>query len=147
MLFRDRFFFAEWSIALVSQVCETIRNKTSQETQAMGDFVIRCANGHKIQVKDEYRGRRLACPKCRAHVRVPEIDEGDDPLSDLGLLEILGDVPPLPPQPEKGSRLADRTCVQCGGTISHHITVCNHCQTFLGVSSELLKDEQTPEDA
>ncbi len=104
----------------------------------MSDFIIRCANGHKIQVKDEYRGRRLACPKCRAHVRVPELDEKDGPLSDLGLLEILGEVAPLPPQPEPSSKLPERTCAQCGSTISHNITICNHCQTFLGVSAELL---------
>ncbi len=104
----------------------------------MGNFIIQCANGHKIQVKDKYRGRKLTCPKCRARVRVPELDESDDPLSDLGLLEILGDVAPLPPQPDPIEKLPDRTCPQCGGTISHNVTVCQHCQTFLGVSAELL---------
>ncbi|PHQ34883.1 hypothetical protein CEE69_13555 [Rhodopirellula bahusiensis] len=66
------------------------------------------------------------------------IDEDRDPLSDTGVMRILGVQDALPPpttvEPEK-----TRCCPRCDVNISAKANVCQHCQCYVGGIPDFLK--------
>ena len=101
------------------------------------DFVyVTCEHGHRLKANTSLRGKTFSCPVCRLSVTVPL---PDDPLSDTGVMRILGDIPPLPPSPEP-LRSQLRPCPGCGAKVRNELTVCNACQCYIGHSPDYLKE-------
>jgi len=110
----------------------------------MNRIEVACANGHKLKAKEKLAGRTLKCPKCQAEVRVPG-PRPDRPasalsVSDLDVMNFLGDQEPLPPPPKLSihDELADRYCPRCGATLGAKATVCKACNCYVAISSDFM---------
>lgn len=94
-----------------------------------------CPQGHKIKAKPELAGKLAKCPSCKSVMLVPErvklLVKSREALTQSGVLRILGDAPKLPPMPEK-SRAIKRICPRCSKTLTPALTVCTHCQLYVG---------------
>ncbi|TWT81966.1 hypothetical protein CA13_34210 [Planctomycetes bacterium CA13] len=86
-----------------------------------------CPSGHHVRGGKELLGRMVRCPKCATEFlfEVPT----KPPISDSGVMAILGDVPPLPPPPNK--RPTTRPCPQCQKLIPESSHVCPHCSFYV----------------
>ncbi len=106
-----------------------------------------CPEGHKLTAKAELAGKLGKCPGCDRVVVVPkpvnleEVLANRNEMTDSGVMRILGEVPPLPPAPEKPSG-AHRTCPRCHKILNHTATICSGCQLYVGVQAAT---DQRPE--
>ncbi|GAA4460134.1 ATP-binding protein [Novipirellula rosea] len=101
------------------------------------EFVhVQCHAGHRLKAGTHLRGRTLPCPKCRAEVVVPQ---PKDTLSDTGVMRILGDLAPLSEPPVAKQQPPQRPCPRCSLEVSVDLSVCNHCQCFIGIVPDYMK--------
>lgn len=91
-----------------------------------------CPKGHKIGLKDNHVGNKVACPKCQSIVVVPEAPRYE--LSDTSVLKVLGDHNPetsvvmkLSGDPHDKTRL----CPMCYARVSKEEEVCPNCRLQL----------------
>ncbi len=96
-----------------------------------------CPRGHKIKAAAELAGKMARCPSCQAVMMVPEpikqLVRSQRQLTESGVVRMLGDVPPLPPAPEKPTHIR-RTCPRCRHRLSPAATVCEQCQLYVGLN-------------
>lgn len=65
-----------------------------------------------------------------------------DPLSDTGVMRILGDYPP-PADPQTISDVSkQRNCPACARFVADTSTQCEHCMAYVGPSPDYLKSLQ-----
>ena len=119
---------------------------------------VECPNGHALNVKDKYAGKRGFCPVCNARIQVPErrptVSE-DDVLAILGASaqpaaapagpsEYVFEDPPHSARTD-GSGLSllgssmirrKKICVHCGHLASFTFTLCPKCGAALGAPSD-----------
>ena len=108
----------------------------------MGFTIVACERGHRFKAMDAYRGKIVHCPQCQAHVPIPiqssstaAVPTAKDPLSDTGVMRILGDLDPLPPPPvgtQSEESTNYRNCPRCSVSIRTDATLCNHCNCYVG---------------
>ncbi len=97
---------------------------------------IHCPNGHRLMGSTEMVGRNVRCMKCK--VKFPFVIPKKKPLTETGVLRILGDVPPLPMPPEVVLP-TQRPCPRCLKIISVNANVCEHCFCYVGNIPHFLK--------
>ncbi len=103
---------------------------------------VTCPNGHALKVKDGFAGKVGLCPKCKAQIQVPRLDNGD--MSEDDIADILGgpDVPeaarprkeaPRPVALPRQERAVPqgKTCHSCNEEIAASIHICPHCHTYI----------------
>lgn len=76
--------------------------------------VITCPNGHKLRVKDELAGKRVACPNCKVAFQVPVADRSraDGFLAELG---------------EESTSAPINRCPSCGEDLQRDSVLCVNC--------------------
>ncbi|NND97296.1 MAG: hypothetical protein HKN47_08215 [Pirellulaceae bacterium] len=104
----------------------------------MQHIYVNCESGHRIKAGSSLRGKTLPCPKCRKPV---VIAEATDPLSDTGVMRILGDASPLPRAPLP-MRMQLRPCPQCECDVRKDAPICQHCRSYIGASTDYTKRQQ-----
>jgi hypothetical protein len=99
-----------------------------------------CPSGHRVRGGAELVGHTVRCPKCHAEFvfagenREPESKK----VTDTGVMRILGDLSEgeLPTQDHE---VPLRACSRCGVAIPESLTVCNHCNCYVGVMPSFMK--------
>jgi hypothetical protein len=83
-----------------------------------------------LRGKAELIGKTIRCPRCsETFVFGYQIREE---VTDTAVVRMLGDAPPPPPSPGASRQPATRPCARCGVAISVKVSVCEHCQCFVG---------------
>ena len=113
---------------------------------------VRCSNGHHLNVKEAYAGKKGRCPHCKVVVNVPE---KIDPVTDDDILELLmagggpqpgktlshgGDTGSIHDEPHRSDSKTDsislvglsavkhnKTCSECGYRDPHWHASCSRC--------------------
>ena len=60
-----------------------------------------CPNGHALKIKEKYAGQYGLCPRCRAPIAVPSLEDDDE---EEGLIDLV----PRPQEKNVGRRVADQ---------------------------------------
>lgn len=97
-------------------------------------ITFRCKNGHKIKADDRHAGVHSKCPKCKVLIVVPEPAPLLPPpraMTESGLMRVLGSAPELPAMPKRNEDTV-RKCPRCKKRLSRVVTLCNHCQLYVG---------------
>jgi DNA-directed RNA polymerase subunit M/transcription elongation factor TFIIS len=86
-----------------------------------------------FQVREQYAGKKMKCPKCSAVVTVPSAEpEEEDAIQTAPAARrtnvAAGDPELLNPEPETART---RACPECGKQISATATTCRFCKTLL----------------
>ena len=112
---------------------------------------VRCSNGHSLNVKDSYAGKKGRCPHCKVLVDVPE----KAPVSDDEIMKVLmagglpkhmhanahgsddgGSIHDEPHKADKSDSLSllglsavkhSRPCHGCGNKDPHWYATCSNC--------------------
>jgi anti-anti-sigma factor len=104
-----------------------------------------CPNGHPVRVQEELAGKTGLCPRCRARLHVPLVEQDGDrprpsgefarqaPRPDWATGESAASAPGLPYPLKKKTRL----CVGCGNIASQSFNVCPRCGTTLSTYRRL----------
>lgn len=90
-------------------------------------------------------GKPVRCPKCHEHFifaptapsRSGQSTGSEQPVTDTGVMRILGDMPA--PQPTTKNEVAARPCSRCGNAIPETTAVCSHCNCYVGVLPTFLQ--------
>lgn len=98
---------------------------------------VTCPNGHKMRVKEEHAGKRVACPKCKAPFRIPALDEIESDLPPPGLLE------DRPAKPSPGAK----PCPSCGASLPPDSVLCVDCGFDLRTGESLQSAGASPKPA
>ncbi|MEL7267466.1 MAG: hypothetical protein AAFP69_22020, partial [Planctomycetota bacterium] len=123
-----------------------VKHASKSASDAAADsLIVHCSSGHRIRAGNALRGQTLPCPKCGGAVRVPMASESSDPLSDTGIMRILGDLPPLPQQAT--SRIDDNqptahVCPRCGTANPPTAAICRNCNCYTGSLPNLQRQSQ-----
>ncbi len=94
----------------------------------------RCPRGHKLRGKAEMVGKTVRCPRCSEKFVFGYFVR--DSVTDTAVVRLLGDAPAPPPEPVKDPSV--RMCVRCGVSTSAHLSVCQHCNCYVGVMPDFL---------
>ncbi len=111
----------------------------------MNRIEVVCENGHRLKAARHLRGTSRCCPQCKVEVQIPlqSASASHDPLSDTGVMRILGEQDALPPPPIAAQSAAQspqyRNCPRCDRSIPVDVSVCQHCQCYTGVMPNFLK--------
>ena len=99
-----------------------------------------CENGHRIKAMESLAGQTHGCPKCGKPVMIPvPVKTESAAITDTGVMRILGDASPVPPQPELAVPTVKlRTCPRCNQEVSLNASVCKACQCYLEVAPDML---------
>lgn len=103
-----------------------------------------CPSGHRVRGGVEMLGRTVRCPKCQVEFRfttepkrtTPEPDSRQ--MTDTGVMRILGDFNQMPEAPES-TEATLKPCTRCGVPIPETLTVCNHCNCYVGLMPSFMK--------
>lgn len=103
---------------------------------------IACENGHRLNAGHQSQGKTLPCPKCGVAVKVPQhaFESTPDPLSDTGVMRILGASTSFSAEPMVTAAAPLRACPRCEAGIPLSSSVCEHCQCYLGSMPDFMKD-------
>ncbi len=103
-----------------------------------------CPSGHRVRGGVEMLGRTVRCPKCQSEftfapqkARTPAVAESRQ-VTDTGVMRILGDLSQLT-SVTQSAEAAHRPCSRCGVAIPETLTVCNHCNCYVGVMPSFMK--------
>ncbi len=103
-----------------------------------------CPSGHRVRGGADMVGRTVRCPKCQAEFvfaekPVPAVETPESrQVTDTGVMRILGD-PEITPMGVPGDQVSLRPCSRCGVAIAETLTVCNHCNCYVGVMPSFMK--------
>lgn len=122
----------------------TFRNSKNQVRKM--DFVtVACENGHRIKAKTSLGGQTHGCPRCGKLVTIPVPPQQEkDPLTDTGIMRILGTQEPLPPAPKPQKRNTLRVCPRCDLKTPSTKAVCDHCNCYLGATPDFMGQMFSP---
>ena len=116
----------------------------SMQMESESTMVMACPSGHRVRGGIELAGQTVRCPKCRAQFvfapRPATPSAGGDPneVTDTGVMRILGDME-VSPKPEASPEVAHRPCSRCGVAIPETLSVCSHCNCYVGVMPTFMK--------
>ena len=94
----------------------------------------KCPRGHKLRGGIDLIGKTVRCPRCSEkfvfgyYVR--------ENVSDTAVVRILGDGPAAMPEPQKDP--TTRICSRCGVATSAKLSVCQHCNCYVGMMPHFL---------
>lgn len=94
----------------------------------------KCPRGHKLRGATDLIGKTVRCPRCSEkfvfgyYVR--------ENVTDTAVVRILGDGPVAVPTPEKDP--TTRLCTRCGVATSAKISVCQHCNCYVGIMPDFM---------
>jgi uncharacterized paraquat-inducible protein A len=110
-----------------------------------------CSNGHHLRAAGALVGKTLPCPRCGVAVTIPWEDSFDvpedppqrDPLSDTGVMRILGEAdlqaPPIETPANDPVARSQRPCPRCEYLVSDQSTVCPQCSCYMGALPQFLR--------
>lgn len=97
-------------------------------------IMCKCPRGHKLRGGVDLIGKSVRCPRCsEKFVFGYEVRES---VTDTAVCRILGDAPAAPPAPEKDP--TTRLCSRCGVATSAKISVCQHCNCYVGLMPDFM---------
>ena len=102
---------------------------------AMEKIHLRCSSGHQIPIPSDRVSvatvEEVWCPSCNRQVSA---SREKNSLSDTGVMRILGDwLPSSSGQPNvETEQLTARKCPRCECGFRESLTVCPHCQCYVG---------------
>ncbi len=117
------------------------KGKKVTENTANAKITDSCPSGHRVRGDIGLAGKNVRCPKCRKEfvfAPLKPVATESATVSDTSVMRILGETPELPPVPEKKAA-ATRSCPRCGISISANTSVCNHCNTYVGLMPRFMK--------
>lgn len=99
-----------------------------------------CPACHRVRGGANLVGHTVRCPKCQAEfVFAPARPEPDSrKVTDTGVMRILGDMSDSG-MPVQGGEVPLRPCSRCGVAIPESLTVCSHCNCYVGVMPSFMK--------
>ncbi len=100
-----------------------------------------CPSGHRVRGDIRLAGKSVRCPKCRKEfVFAPLKPSAADSnvVTDTSVMRILGESPEIPPMPERKPD-STKSCPRCNVSISANASVCNHCNTYVGVMPRFMR--------
>ncbi len=107
----------------------------------MDRIEVACDNGHRLKARRTLCGTTRPCPKCGVNVKIamPPIERSPDPLSDTGVMRIIGEQDIRLNPSTQAPTPQIRACPRCEAGISMTANVCRHCQCYVGVIPDFLK--------
>ena len=99
-----------------------------------------CPSGHRVRGGANLVGHTVRCPKCQAEFVFGEKTPPAEPkeVTDTGVMRILGEMSDSD-MPAQGGEVALRPCSRCGVAIPESLTVCSHCNCYVGVMPSFMK--------
>jgi hypothetical protein len=104
-----------------------------------------CPSGHRVRGGVELIGRTVKCPKCQSqfefrdpNVRVDQPVESRK-VTDTSVMRILGEMGSEADLMPSDHEVALRPCTRCGVAIPESLTVCSHCNCYVGVMPSFMK--------
>ena len=117
-------------------------------------LTVSCPSGHRLRGRVEMIGKRVKCPRCsvefdflkssdtathdRERVATPAAGDRRG-VSESRVMAILGDMNDLSSAPIS-EPTQSRPCAKCGGAVSESLTVCPHCNTYVGVMPNFMRE-------
>ena len=105
-----------------------------------------CPNGHPLNVNESLAGKAGLCPRCRAPVKVPGLDNPMPGVSEDAILDFLrpqapiAKIPALAEGAEREAALRtdghesaapQKSCFRCNRQISSGTHICPYCHTYI----------------
>ena len=110
-----------------------MKDKKLQET-----ITLSCPNGHRLRGAATLVGKTVKCPRCRAVFAITA--PAPSTVTDTGVMRILGEVP-IPTEPTLNlNNVETQPCPRCGVAIDSGVTVCKHCNCYIGVLPSFMTD-------
>ncbi|KAA5545241.1 hypothetical protein FYK55_06140 [Roseiconus nitratireducens] len=105
-----------------------------------------CPNGHKLRGNVELIGKTIRCPRCsETFVFGYQVRPS---VTDTAVMRILGDGPgAMGPAQEETPQPRLRPCKRCGVSISATVSVCKHCNCYVGMLPDYLAQMHPPSNA
>ena len=103
-----------------------------------------CPSGHRVRGGVEMLGRTVRCPKCQVQFLFSPESKRTTPtvesrkMTDTGVMRILGDCSQMP-EAAASTEATLRPCSRCGVAIPEALTVCSHCNCYVGVMPSFMK--------
>lgn len=95
-----------------------------------------CPSGHRLRASAAMEGKKCVCPKCHKVAVVPV--QAKNRISDTGVMQILGDADLAPlPDFQPHAPVVYKTCPKCKRQLPEAAAVCDQCQLYLDVTSQV----------
>ena len=107
-------------------------------------ITVTCPAGHRLRGNSNLVGKKVKCPKCDHEftfaLTFQRSNGGDNkPVTDTGVMRILGTMDAVPPAPKKRVK-TERPCNRCGTLLPESAAVCNRCNCYVGVLPSFMNE-------